>query len=176
MNGRDAINPFVRSCLCHSPVVVTWRCLRQLRLAAGLSVAICVAGCARPEPERLPVARVTGVVTYQGQPVPGADVVFVPDVQEENGGRCYGTTDDTGHYQLTTYQPHDGALVGSHRVTVVARQRAADGAVSKATAKDGTFAAVVSDAIPARYADLAQSELTAEVNEGENIINLELKN
>ncbi|OYV86570.1 MAG: hypothetical protein B7Z73_11525, partial [Planctomycetia bacterium 21-64-5] len=60
-------------------------------------------------------AKVSGLVTYKGQPVDGATVVFAPPA----GGRPgTATTDAQGRYELSTYGDRDGALPGDYKVTV----------------------------------------------------------
>jgi hypothetical protein len=72
-------------------------------------------GCADAARELAPVV---GRVTYEGKPLANADVVFAP----ENGDRvASGRTDQEGHYRLGTLVAGDGAIVGSHRVTISAR-------------------------------------------------------
>jgi hypothetical protein len=59
---------------------------------------------------------VEGIVTLDGQPVPGATVLFVP---EDAGGRSASAMSDSeGNFQLTTYHEGDGALAGKYRVVV----------------------------------------------------------
>ncbi len=63
------------------------------------------------------VAEVRGVVTLDGTPVGEASVAFTPRA----GGRpAYGITKSDGTFELTTYQQNDGALIGTHRVTITA--------------------------------------------------------
>lgn len=66
-------------------------------------------------PKRAPVS---GTVTYRNQPVKGAVVNFVP-VAGDN--IATGLTDAQGKYQLGTFELTDGALVGQHKVSIVAR-------------------------------------------------------
>ena len=72
-------------------------------------------GCADSSlPARAPV---TGIVTYRGQPLPSADVTFLP---EGGAQAATGRTDAAGRYTLGTYAIGDGALLGRHRITVLA--------------------------------------------------------
>lgn len=73
-------------------------------------------GCAdRGLPER---AQVTGTVTFRGRPLANAHVSFQPN---SGGLPASGLTDAEGHFQLGTYAADDGALLGSHRIGVIAR-------------------------------------------------------
>src|SRR2546425_4092176 len=59
---------------------------------------------------------VRGTVLLDGQPLPGATVLFMP---EDGGGRAAsGMTDSEGNFLLTTYKENDGALRGKYRVLV----------------------------------------------------------
>jgi len=72
-------------------------------------LSVAVAGCGAK------TAKVEGVVTLDGTPVQGAMVTFIPD----NGERqASGLTDADGVFQLTTFNTGDGALPGTHKVTV----------------------------------------------------------
>ena len=74
-------------------------------IVLGLCLLVCVvAGCNR---SGLNLAYVDGVVTYNGQPVQNAGVIFKP----ESGPFAMGTTDAEGKFTLTTAN-HAGAIVG----------------------------------------------------------------
>jgi hypothetical protein len=80
---------------------------------SGLLMIALVAGCGGPK--RPQTVAVSGTVTLDGKPVEGATVGFIP----EGGGRpATGTTDASGAFTLTTFEPGDGAVVGKHSVTV----------------------------------------------------------
>lgn len=76
------------------------------------SVALAGLGCGGKDQ---PV-KVEGVVTLDGEPVPGAIVSFLPD---DKGGRfAEATTAKDGSFRLRTYTEGDGALPGDYRVAV----------------------------------------------------------
>src|SRR5690606_5861700 len=64
----------------------------------------------------VPVYPVSGKVTYQGQPVSGADITFH---HESTDRSAFGRTNDEGEYKLTTFSSNDGAVEGKHGVTIV---------------------------------------------------------
>ena len=66
----------------------------------------------------IPTAKAGGVVTVDNQPLANAHVVFTP----EKGRAATGQTASDGSFTLSTYGSGDGAIVGSHHVTVVARE------------------------------------------------------
>lgn len=62
------------------------------------------------------VAKVSGTVTLDGEPVEGASVIFAPI----GGGRpATGQTDAQGNFQLSTFGSADGAMIAEHEVSVV---------------------------------------------------------
>ncbi|MCC6508649.1 MAG: hypothetical protein IT423_06060 [Pirellulaceae bacterium] len=89
------------------------------RRSFGIGLVIALAtgwltGCGS-RPENLESA--SGIVTLDGQPVAEANVMFHPT---EGGPRpSYGTTNERGEFQTSTFGLNDGALVGHHQVTVV---------------------------------------------------------
>ena len=103
------------------------------------------------------LAEVKGRVTLDGQPVAGAMVTFEPQVTTVDGGaNSIGITDDNGEYTLQYPGDKVGAVVATHKVTI-AYEEGSQG----------------QKPIPAKYN--SNSELTREVQAGENEINLELE-
>src|SRR5262245_16925122 len=101
----------------------------------------CVAiGCQRSS--RPETATVSGIVTLDGAPLPGATVVFIPQQSGEKSSRAI--TDSAGHFDLTYLRDVKGAVLGKHEVRITTRteQRPAE-------------------RLPAKYN--SRSELTADV-------------
>ena len=65
---------------------------------------------------RPPTYPVTGKVTWKGQPVEKASVIFVPDGKGESAS---AETDAKGVYNLTTFVAGDGARPGNYRIKVM---------------------------------------------------------
>lgn len=92
----------------------------KITFAAVLSMVV-AAGCggasddkwSQDRPKTVPV---TGVVTYKGSPVEGAQINFVPASPTDSA--AYATTQGDGSFQLTTFDTGDGAVPGSYKVTV----------------------------------------------------------
>ncbi|MEN6407083.1 MAG: hypothetical protein ABFC77_11500 [Thermoguttaceae bacterium] len=89
-----------------------------LCLAAAMAVALCTmaTGCGRSD--RSPTAPATGKVLFNGKPLQSGSVMFVPDA----GRPAEGEIQSDGTFQLTTYQKHDGAVVGHHRVAITCNE------------------------------------------------------
>lgn len=141
-------------------------------------------GSGVPVPDTAPV---TGTVTYQGKPMPGAVVLFRKgegDLKE--GGTAMGETDASGAFTLRTFvgpkTEAEGAVPGTYKV-----------AISKMVPPDGIseadYKAKVDEAnkiaetgvilepdqepparvelLPPKYSNLAETELSAEIKEGQ---------
>jgi len=90
----------------------------RLAIAAVSSLAIFISltvGCGESGP---PTAPVDGVVTYKGKPVQYANLIFLP--QNVPGGQTgFAQTDSEGKFsKVLTGGKTNGAVVGSHFVTV----------------------------------------------------------
>jgi hypothetical protein len=80
-----------------------------------------IAGCGKEA--RVQVAPVRGRVTYRGQGVPKAAVIFFPGedvVEKAKKMRPFAYTDVQGNFELETYADGDGAPLGAYRVSIVA--------------------------------------------------------
>src|SRR5689334_16609887 len=88
--------------------------LAAITLPVVLTFAF-VAGCGSGRPT---VALVRGQVTIDGKPVKAGRVMFYP----VEGRAATGPIQPDGNYTLTTYDAGDGALLGSHKVTIQATE------------------------------------------------------
>jgi hypothetical protein len=67
----------------------------------------------------LKTARVSGVITLDGEPLQNASVTFTPPAAGGEAPISNGRTDAQGRYSLTVTATNDvGAVVGTHRVNV----------------------------------------------------------
>ena len=138
-------------------------------LCAILSLGLLTALLGCDSGDRKPTARVHGKVTYKGQPVPEASLVFVP---VDGGPSGQANADKSGSYALRTYASGDGAVVGDHKVMITAMTN--PGAAMPEDSKAGGPMGAVS-IIPQRYSDLQKSGLKATVKpKVDNEINFEL--
>jgi hypothetical protein len=132
-----------------------------------------LSGCG-DDPQGL--ARVSGRVRYNGQPLANATVTFVP---EEQGARtASGTTDNKGYYRLTTFEYLDGAKVGKHRVAVQALEKVSLEELERIPTPEEQRAGKPPQKLlsPARYRDINTSGFTAEVvARKKNVFDFDLK-
>lgn len=125
-----------------------------------LIVATCIVGC-DSGPKLPPMQRVTGTVTIDGAPLPRGDIQFEPSSTQ--GASAVGTIDASGNYELTTAGVK-GAIIGTHTVTVSAREVPRD--------ETDTFPKSL---IPEKYSQPRESGISKEVTAGAaNVINIEL--
>jgi hypothetical protein len=92
------------------------RSIRVRACAAVLTAAfVTVAGCGPAN--GLNLVKVSGKVTYKGQPVKNGTVFFMPDEGKKTvGPAAVGSITSDGSYTLSTESPGDGVVVGEHRV------------------------------------------------------------
>jgi len=116
-------------------------------------VVLAAAGCGRSGPE---LGSVTGTVTLDGQPLPGAVLVFTPAAGRVSRAR----TGPDGTYELRYAGNEPGALVGEHKVTISTRWMDEDVNTGKIVQ--------IPEKIPAKYND--KSDLVKTVESGSNTI------
>jgi hypothetical protein len=125
--------------------------------AVVVAIASCI-GCGAKTP---PMAPVEGKVLLDGKPLTSGRVSTVPAA----GRGANGTVQPDGTFELSTYGKGDGALIGTHGVSVVVRGAGTSGPEGK----QGKLL------VPERYTSDLTSELTIEVKaDGENHPVLEL--
>lgn len=139
--------------------------------AAVLAAALALAGCSKTPP---PIVPVEGVVLLNDQPLPNAEVQFVP-VDPALGAEytAVGTTDEQGRFRLTC-KGQPGACVGDNRVTV------ADASMPESLRgkqnEEAKFAAGLKNRpIPARYNSVAATPLKIAVSAGQAEYKVEMK-
>ncbi len=129
-------------------------------------------GCGRSD-DGPPMGDVTGTVTYQGKPVPGASILFVPTTRETPAGAAI--TDSAGKYRLSISGQKQGAVTGSYQVSI-ALSAPFDGPIP--AGMNPEYAKEIyagKPLIPQRYFSATKSGLTAEVEPGHNTFDFALQ-
>lgn len=93
----------------------------------------------------------TGSVVYNGKPLAQGTIIFEPTT----GRPANGEIKDGKILNVTTFDPGDGAVIGTHRVAIQA-------------AGSGDMYAPQKELIPQRYTSIDKSGLTAGIKAGEN--------
>jgi hypothetical protein len=79
---------------------------------------LAVAGCGPSDGYRL--GRVSGKVTYKGQPVAAGFITFMPDrTKQTEGPPAMSKIAEDGTYTMSTKVADDGAVVGHHQVAIM---------------------------------------------------------
>jgi hypothetical protein len=129
----------------------------------ALALLLAVGGCSGSG-----LLKVTGKVTYKGQPVPSMHVAFQP---EEVGKRVgHGFTDDQGNFTLTASRTEKGIPAG-HYVAVVEYHATSEEGMGTAP----PHASKELKAILAKYGDPKKSPLHYEVTKNGDYFEIELK-
>ena len=137
----------------HRPFCLVWLVL--------LTTTLLWAGCG-PRGEATAIVR--GKIIYKGKGVPNGTINFIP----AKGPSATGEIQPDGSYSLTTYKSGDGAVLGRHKVFVVAMQDMGNALPESRTPLPPPI-------VPIKYTSLATSDLTADVERKENTINFDLK-
>jgi hypothetical protein len=131
---------------------------RPVQSLAVLSLAMLSLFCGSDRKRLVPVK---GRVLFNGKPVPHALVVFHP-LQDAGPHtiRPRGKVAEDGTFQLTTFDPHDGAPPGEYGVTVEWWLTQA----SKNSPEGSDLPPA--NRLPARYSRVATSGLRATITDG----------
>jgi hypothetical protein len=139
-------------------------------IVVGLLGLTAVIGCSKGGhlPKTVPA---TGVVTLDGKPVDGAQIVLIPDAESATG--AYGTSDANGKFSLRAYEEKDGAIPGAYKVqvskTIEVKLSGAKGSL------DGGDPVRFDYGVPGKYTGAKTSGLTATIPDtGTRDIKLEL--
>ncbi|WP_437192969.1 hypothetical protein [Planctomicrobium sp. SH527] len=119
-------------------------------LTAIIPVVLLGCGSASDGPK---LGEVAGTVNFDGKPLPGAEILFLPEV----GRGSAGFTDSSGKYILRYSENQNGAVVGSHSVRITTK-----------LPDDKTK----SEILPEKYH--SKSELSFQVKAGPNVADFEL--
>jgi len=131
-------------------------------LAAALAAVFAAAGCSGQ------FVKVTGRLTYKGQPVPSTYVIFQPDEEGKRASR--GVTDDDGRFMLTTSKSDVGALRGRHTVFLKYHLTAEEEMGHTPPKASKELRAVI-----AKYADPKTSPLHYDITGNGQVIDIDLQ-
>jgi hypothetical protein len=125
-------------------------------LVVAAAVVLACTGC-QPTSS---LGRVHGTVTLDKKPLASGSIVTLPSA----GRGARGVIKD-GKFELGTEGDSDGAVIGTHKVAVIAREPSQG---------SGPEAAAGKLLVPEKYTNPTTSELTIDVKAGDNTATLEL--
>ncbi len=102
------------------PTIHPFRVLRNPMFVGCIASCACISfvGCGSGE-SRVPVFKATSkLVNDQGTPIANATVILHPVTDNGKSPRPHGRTDESGKFNLTTYDTDDGAPEGAYKVSV----------------------------------------------------------
>jgi hypothetical protein len=126
------------------------------------------AGCGPKKGPDLPKPmEASGKITLpDGEPLPGGRVELKPANAKGASVEAFADVDPDGSFKLMSYKPGDGAVPGSYKVTISPFDyRSKTGSPTKVA-----FA----NRIPAKYLEASSSDLTVEIKQGLNKLDLRL--
>lgn len=132
-----------------------------------------LSGCG---PDVLKTTKVTGKITFNGEIVAGANVVFSPT---GSGGKpAVGLTDENGVYVLQTHEGAVGAgtTPGEYKVTVTKSEIVPTGKMIQDGSEEPYEETKTTQLLPKKYGSSMTTDLSATIVEGqENVFDFELK-
>ena len=108
-----------------------------------------------------------GTVTLDGEPIGNVSVAFTP----ESGRPAAGATDAAGHFELSTFDAGDGAVLGKHKV--VLSENVSDTAPAPDDPNFGKWKRP-KPRFSKIYSDPQRTPFTAEVIDGDNEFQFEM--
>ena len=122
------------------------------------SVAILgISGCGDGRGVRVPVS---GAVTIDGQPLAFGQIMFMPVVNGENNRPGGGSLNSDGSYRVSAYTAFDGLPPGQYKVAITGTEPISDDSQRWHA--------------PKKYANVATSGLTADIEEATEELRFEL--
>lgn len=147
-------------------MLLHYRILYASIVIAPVAVLLAVAGCSSDTSLTYPVE---GLVTVNGQPASGVNIVFhsQPE-QSESFCRPSARSDADGRFRLTSFSAGDGAMPGRYLISITRRVSATDS--SGGLLGGGVPDAVATDQFRGRYANPQTSGFGFEVSRTKNTV------
>lgn len=137
---------------------LTFRRSPWAAIVSGLSILCLGCGSSEPTAQTYPTVTAKGSLMHEGKPLPYYQVTLFP----QEGRPASGTTNEQGQFTLGTNAQDDGAIVGTHKVTI-----SFVGPPQTLTPDmDGYKAPRPTVKLPAKFSSEKQTTLTVEVPAG----------
>jgi len=146
----------------------------QQFVVLNICLTLLLLGCGSSQSNRPKTVPVSGVVTFNEDPLEGAQVTLMA-VGTPRG--AVGTTNQNGEFTLSTFGTADGAIIGEHRVTISCWETpefalgktfvdSSEYEKAKRTAEAQGQSTEAVSRIPKRYSQVDSSGLIARVEAG----------
>jgi hypothetical protein len=141
-----------------------------IAVGSVLLLAGCSSGSDQWKSKRPKTAPAAGVITLNGKPLDGAQVILVP-TSGDHGGSALSEGD--GRFRLATFPPDDGVVPGNYKVMIIKSLVPQNPDPGSPESTVPQFAKLL---VPEKYTDAESSGLTVEIPaSGKQDIRLELK-
>lgn len=147
--------------MCHRIALKTSQSLKFTPLI--LSAAI-MCGCGESPPPGPELLEVNGAVMLKNDPIPHADIYFMP-IENTEGVGGLARSDESGKFQVTYSRGGVGLPAGTYRVAV-SRRVMPDGSPVPPDDDTPPIESPAKETIPPKFSDLNRSQLTVVVQEG----------
>ena len=141
--------------------------------SSALALFLLAAGCGVRDPNMPELVTVTGTVTLDGKPLPGAILTFLP-TEEKQGGGAVGFTDAEGKYSLQTVHGGEGCPRGYFRVSI-SKMVMPDGSDIPGGSNIDEMEVGTRQKLPEKYSGVEQTELSGNVLQDGGEIDFDLK-
>lgn len=151
--------------------------MAKLTSCFAIGAVLFLQGCGGPEDTRPARNVVSGVVTYKGEPVEEAIVVFRPS--EAGGQTANGRTDSEGVFTMGTFEGSDGVVAGDY--TVMISKMESTGSSNALPEDDPNYdpnpkpEPPPKNLLPEKYASADTSGLTVSITEGKDTTDLKFE-
>ena len=134
-------------------------CKSTVSLSALVALsALTLVGCGSSGPERTPVFKTAGKITFNNQPLEGAFLVLHPKTPAADAPRPTAHVKPDGTFEPTTFDTADGAPAGEYVVTIEWHK----------LVKSGGEWVQGPNLLPAKYSNPATSGIVVQVAESQN--------
>jgi len=138
-----------------------------------LLTVVCCLGCGTGD--QMETAKVTGKVTFDGQPVTGGQLLFAPNASGDEPGKAGAAQiQSDGTFTVSTYGDGDGAVIGTHTVSYTAPPPKTSGGDAAVGSSSGTPTEKAGKPEPSPFAGLAPEQKSVEIVDGMNELEIKL--
>jgi len=141
--------------------------IKQITALFACAGLLLISGCFGGNSD---LGNVTGTIKVNGEPISNAAVTFMP----VEGRASIGLTDAEGRYKMVYTVGQDGARIGKHKVFITTEVVKEPAYGHQSGAADPVRQKGRKELLPKNYSERNYTELTANVESGDNTIDFDL--